>query len=185
MKIIIINPLNKKEFYLDIPLKVKTLKNELDSIVPYIASLNDKINKMENRINILENEVNKLLSIKEEYIQLKKEKMDENKYLFPRSCIILPNEENVILSWFDKKPSKFNLLLDSRIDGDKTSTFYQKCEKKCPTILFFRTTNGARFGGFTSRFWSKYGTISDKNSFVFSLDKKEKYKVTNTDQAIF
>ena len=70
MKIIIINPLNKKEFYLDIPLKVKTLKNELDSIVPYIASLNDKINKMENRINILENEVNKLLSIKEEYIQL-------------------------------------------------------------------------------------------------------------------
>ena len=28
VKIIIINPLNKKEFYLDIPLKVKTLKNE-------------------------------------------------------------------------------------------------------------------------------------------------------------
>ena len=47
VKIIIINPLNKKEFYLDIPLKEKTLKNELDSIIPYIASLNDKINKME------------------------------------------------------------------------------------------------------------------------------------------
>jgi len=185
MKINIINPLNKKEFFIDIPLKEKSLKNEIDSIIPYIVSLNDKINKMENRINILENKVNELYSIKEEYTKLKKEKIEQNNLLFPKSSIIKSNEENVILSWFDIKPSKCNLLLDSKIDGDKTSTFYQKCEKKCPTILFFKTTNGARFGDFTTQFWSKIGNLKDEKSFVFSLDKKEKYKVTNTDQSTY
>ena len=43
MKIIIINPLNKKEFSIDIHLKEKTLKNEIDSIIPYIISLNDTL----------------------------------------------------------------------------------------------------------------------------------------------
>ena len=52
MKINIINPLNKKEFSIDIHLKEKTIKNEIDSIIPYIISLNDKINKMEKRISI-------------------------------------------------------------------------------------------------------------------------------------
>ena len=185
MKINIINPLNKKEFFIDIPLKEKSLKNEIDSIIPYIVSLNDKINKMENRINILENKVNELYSIKEEYTKLKKEKIEQNNLLFPKSSIIKSNEENAILSWFDKKPSKFNLLLDSKIDGDKTSTFYQKCGNKCPTILFFKTTNGARFGGFTTQFWSKLGDVKDEKSFVFSLDKKEKYKVTNSKSALW
>ena len=185
MKINIINPLNKKEFYIEIPLKEKSLKNEIDSIIPYIVSLNDKINKMENRIIILENKVNELYSIKEEYSKLKKDKKEQNNVLFPKSSIINANEENIILSWFDIKPIKFNLLLDSKVDGDSTSTFYQKCEQKCPTILFFKTTNGARFGGFTTKFWSNLGVAKDEKSFVFSLDKKEKYKVTNIDEAIY
>ncbi len=185
IKINIINPLNKKEFFIEIPLKEKTLKNEIDSIIPYIVSLNDKINKMENRINILENKVNELYSIKEEYSKLKKENMEENSSSFSKSSIITSKDENTILSWFDRKPSNFNLLLDSKIDGDLTSTFYQKCKNKCPTILFFKTSNGARFGGFTTQFWPENGSNEDKKSFVFSLDKKEKYKVTNSKYSLY
>jgi len=140
---------------------------------------------MENRINILENKVNELYSIKEEYSKLKKENMEKNSSSFSKSSIITSKDENIILSWFDRKPSKFNLLLDSKIDGDLTSTFYQKCKNKCPTILFFKTTNGARFGGFTTQFWSEIGDIKDKKSFVFSLDKKEKYKVTNSNYSLY
>ena len=186
MKINIINPMNKKEFSIDIPLKEKTLKNEIESIIPYIKSLNDKINKMENRINVLENKVNELYSIKEEYTKLKEEKIEQNNLLFPKSSIIKKDEENLITSWFDKIPSKFNLLLDSKRDGDSTSTFYQKCEKKSPTILFFKTTNGARFGGYATKFWneSKEGIIEDNKSFLFSLDRKEKYKVNNSKSAL-
>ena len=46
MKINIINPMNKKEFNIDIPLKEKTLKNEIDSIITYITSLKAQINKI-------------------------------------------------------------------------------------------------------------------------------------------
>ena len=186
MKINIINPMNKKEFSFDIPLKEKTLKNEIDSIIPYIKSLNDKINKMENRINVLENKVNELYSIKEEYTKLKKEKLEQNNLLFPQSNIIKSEDENLILSWLDKKPFKINLLFDSKIDGDTISTFYKKCQKKCPTMIFFKTTSGSRFGGYTTQFWIESGGfIKDDKSFLFSLDLKGKYKVNNKDYALY
>ena len=58
IKLKIINPINKKEFYISIPLKEKSLKSELDSIIPYIVSLNDKINNIEKRMNLMEKKLN-------------------------------------------------------------------------------------------------------------------------------
>jgi len=136
-------------------------------------------------MSILENKVNELFSIKEEYSKLKKENIENNNMIFEKSSIIKKDDENTILSWLDKKPSKFNLLLDSKIDGDSTTTFNQKCNNKCPTILFFKTTKGVRFGGFTTKFWEKSNFMKDEKSFVFSLDKKEKYKVTNPNFSIY
>ena len=142
MKIRIINPLNKKELYINIPLKEKSLKSEVDSLIPYIKSLHEKIDKMENRITLLENKVNELYIIKDELQKFKqkekeqKEIKEKNNRLFPESNIIKPEDENIILSWFDKKPLKFNLLLDTKKDGDSISTFYQKCENKAPNTLF-------------------------------------------------
>ena len=51
------------------------------------------------------------------------------------------------MSWLEKKPKKFNLLMDTRIDGDSNSTFYEKCGKKCPIMIFITTTDEYRFGG--------------------------------------
>ena len=136
---------------------------------------------MKNRISILENKYDDIkIYIKEEL------KNKQDKFLFLQSNIIQTNDENVILSWFEKRPKKFHLLLDSKVDGDSTSTFYQRCENKKPTILFFKTTKGARFGGFTTQFWicSEKGAIRDDKSFVFSLDKREKYKVVSTKDAL-
>ena len=56
------------------------------------------------------------------------ENNEKNIRFFPKSNIVKPNDEYIILSWFDKKPISFNLLFDSKIDGDLTSTFYQRCE---------------------------------------------------------
>ena len=184
IKIKIINPLNKNEFYISIPLKEKSLKNEIDSIIPYITSLNDKINKLENRVSILENKVNELYSIKEEYCKLKTKNIEKENKLFQESNIIKSEDEKIILSWFDRKPLRFNLLLNTKKDGDLTSTFYQKCGNKCPTMLFVKTTNGDIFGGYTTQLWSKSGFSADEKSFVFSLNLKQKYKVTNKDKAI-
>lgn len=185
IKIKITNPINKKEFYMNIPLKEKSLKSEMDSIIPYIMSLNDKINDMEKRMNIFENKLNELYLIKEEYCKLKKKIDEENNRIFPESNIIKLEDENVILSWFDKKPLRFQLLMDTKKDGDLISVFYSKCGNISPTILFFKTTNGARFGGYTTQIWPSKGVQADENSFVFSLDKKEKYKNNNPRQAIW
>ena len=200
MKIRIINPLNKKELYINIPLKEKSLKSEVDSLIPYIKSLHEKIDKMENRITLLENKVNELYIIKDELQKFKKKEKEQKEKekekeqneikekdnrLFPESNIIKKEDEKIILSWLDQKPLKFSLLLDTQKDGDSISTFYQKCEKKAPTILFFKTTKGARFGGYTTQIWPTRGKSKDEKSFLFSLNKKEKYKVNEPERAIF
>ena len=69
-----------------------------------------------------------------------------------------------------------SLLLDTQKDGDSITTFYQKCNQKAPTILFFKTIKGARFGGYTTQIWPIKGLSKDENSFVFSLNKKNNPK---------
>ena len=78
------------------------------------------------------------------------------------------------------------MLLDSKNDGDKISTFYEKCKDKYPTIDLIKTTNGKKFGGYTSFPWkNNCGIIvEDKDSFIFSLNKKKKYKIISHKNAI-
>ena len=70
-KLKINNPANKKEFYLDIPLKEKTITSEISSIYEYINSLNNKIIDLEKKVD-------DLCNFKEEYLKRKKEK-EKNK----------------------------------------------------------------------------------------------------------
>ena len=54
MKIKIKNPINEKVYFINIPLKEKDLKNEMDSIITYISSLNNRIDELEKKVNKLE-----------------------------------------------------------------------------------------------------------------------------------
>ena len=62
---------------------------------------------------------------------------------------------------------------------DEVLNDISKCVNKCPTMVFVKTTNGYRFGGFTSKLWTKNSYVKDDKCFIFSLDKKEKYNITN------
>ena len=65
MKIKINNPTLNKEFFINIPLKEKDLKSEIDSLVPYVISLNVKINNLEKTIKEIKIEFeNKIKIIK-------------------------------------------------------------------------------------------------------------------------
>jgi hypothetical protein len=86
------------------------------------------------------------------------------------------------LSWFDKKPIKFNLLLDSKIHGDSNLTFKEKCFNKSPTMIFVKTTDNFRFGGYTSVTWPLHDKKKDEKSFLFSIDKKRKYKIKESEK---
>ena len=196
MKIKIINPAINREFYITIPLK--EFQNELNSIIPYINNLNDKIKNLENEVNTIKNKFNDIHDIyiyRNDIIQFIKEKKEKEKrtkelyesYDINKSNIINKDEIDLIIRWIDyKNPSKIKLLLDSKIDGDVIETFLSKCEGKYPTIVLIKTTKGKRFGGYSSIPWrvtnGSYDT--DVNSFIFSLDKKKKYKILKPEKAI-
>ena len=205
MKIEITNPFNQRTFGIDVPIKEKNIRMEVDGLTNYMSSLNERVTSLENKNKELENknkelenkfkelenknkelenknkelekQVKELMPIKDEYLkQLEIKKM--MKSYFKDSSIVKLEEVDTIMTWFEKKPTKFNKLLDSKIDGDSTNAFENKCAKKCPTMVFVKTTNGYRFGGFTTVLWNgSYG--KDNKAFLFSLDRKEKYNITN------
>ena len=189
MKIKIINPINNKEFYINVLSKEKDIKSEINSIVTYVTSLNEKVQKLENKVNLLENKLNEIYVYKD-FIEKKKEKEEEEqkKICEPlyKSSVINKEEIDLFMNWLDQKPKKIKLLLDSKIDGDLTQTFYHKCGGKFPTVVFVKTTKGKRFGGYCSIGWENKngGALKDINNFIFSLDKKKKYKIKNPDRGI-
>ena len=166
------------------------MRSEVNNLINYISSLNDRITSVENKNKELENknkelekqvkelekQIKELMSIKEEYNKLKQKEIKNDNRFFKESNIIKLEDENTIIGWLEKKPAKFIKLLDSKIDGDSTNAFQNKCAKKCPTMVFVKTTNDYRIGGFTTILWTNGTYGKDNKAFLFSLDKKEKIK---------
>ena len=95
------------------------------------------------------------------------------------------NEFEMIHKWFsDKKPTSAELLLDAKINNNFYQAFFEKCGNVPNTMIFIKTTEGERFGGYTSVIWPIHGKSKDTESFLFSLSKKGKYKVINPESAI-
>ena len=176
MKIEITNTNNQRTFGIDVPIKEKNIRMEVDGLTNYMSSLNE-------RVTSLEKQVKELMSIKDEYEKLKQLEIKNKNRYFKDSSIVKLEDEDTIMTWFEKKPSQFNKLLDSKIDGDSTNAFENKCAKKCPTMVFVKTTNGYRFGGFTTVLWTHGSYGKDNKAFLFSLDRKEKYNITNENYA--
>ena len=183
MKIKIINPIDDEEFFINVNSKEKDTKSEINSIIACVNSLTQKVQNLENKVNILENKLNELIKEKEE----KKKKELYEKYQIYKSSVINKDEIDLFMNWFDKKPTKIKLLLDSKIDGDSTQTFYNKCSNKFPTVVLVKTTKGRRFGGYCSIGWENTNSNfkKDINNFIFSLDKKKKYKIKKPENGIY
>ena len=141
------------------------------------------MSSLNERVSSLEKQVKELMSIKDEYEKLKQLEIKNKNRYFKDSSIVKLEDEDTIMTWFEKKPSQFNKLLDSKIDGDSTNVFQNKCAKKCPTMVFVKSTNGYRFGGFTTIIWTNGSFGKDNKAFLFSLDRKEKYNITNENYA--
>jgi hypothetical protein len=89
----------------------------------------------------------------------------------------------------DEKNSRilFIMCYKATIDEDKASSFRKKCENLSPLIFVIETTDGFRFGGYTSSFLnnSRNSYINDPYSFIFSFDTKKKYKIIKNEEAVF
>jgi hypothetical protein len=187
MKIKIVNPANDREIFINVPLKEKDLKSEIDSLIPYVASLSERIQVLEKKLDEIYIYKDILEEIRKEKEIERKEKELIKKYgEIVKSQILNLNEKELFLSWLENKPKKIKLLLDSRIDGDLTQTFYNKCSGKYPTVVFVKTTKGHRFGGYSSIPWKNLNEqfAEDEKNFIFSLDKQKKYNIINPKNAI-
>ena len=187
MKLKLSNPLINKDIIINLTLKAKDIKSEVESPIPYITSLNKKIDSLENQIKDMKIEFdNKIKDMKAEFEnKIKDIKIELNvPNLFQGSQIIDNNDKNIIVSWFDKKPTSTELLLNAEINDNFLQAFFSKCLSRKNTMIFIRTTGNLRFGGFTSVIWPTKGNASDKESFVFSLTNRQKYKILNADRAL-
>ena len=103
MKIKIINPSTEKEFFINAPLKEKDLKSEMKSLIPYIASLNDRVQFLEKKVNCLEQKLNEIYVYKNDLEELKKEnlieKEKERNNDANNSEILNKNEMGLFLGW--------------------------------------------------------------------------------------
>ena len=184
IKLKINNNFANKEFFINLPLKQK--ETQIESLIEYISSLDNKITNLENEIKDIKNELNEMKEKYKKDIEKLFKELEKNymQLLFKDSNIVRQDEEDLIKSWFDKKYISAKLLLNANIDNNFWDSFYNKCGNKANTIIFIKTTGNLRFGGYTSQIWPIIGRVKDDKSFIFSLTKKEKYKVINSEYSI-
>ena len=72
----------------------------------------------------------------------------------------------------------FRLLYSSTPDTNTKEDFHKYCDNKGSTIVLVETSNGRRFGGFTSLSWkSNNQWVEDPAACIFSFDNHKKYKL--------
>ena len=161
--IYITNTINDSKFCLNIPIKVKDLKLEMENIISVIVELQEKNENLEKRVKYLE-----------EYIKIleKEKKINLNKI----SNILTNDDSSLIISWLPNNPSKFELLFDTKRDRDYASTFHDKCDGQYPTLIIIKSNTGYIFGGYVTSPWDSNNSFkSAPNSFIFSINQKQKY----------
>ena len=162
--------------------------------------------KKEIKNNIKDENEQEKISQQNSYNELKQNSfhlsLDENHLPFQESTIFSENFEDrqkemeLILHWLSPSLSNLEnppkvlqtkLLYKSEIDGDKASSFHEKCDNISPTITIIQTKEGYRYGGYTSVCWdvpekSEYRT--DNDAFIFSFDTLKKYECLNKEKSI-
>ena len=87
-------------------------------------------------------------------------------------------------SWLNNRKFETELLYRKSRDGSKPDDFHDKCDNKGITITFIETTKGYKFGGYTELDWDKSGCKTDKSTFIFSFNNKQKYTARNFNYSI-
>ena len=82
------------------------------------------------------------------------------------------------------KTINYKLLYQATKDSDKAKIFHEKCDNKKNTMVLIETTQGKKFGGFTTQTWDGDTDKQDENAFIFSLDKLKIYDIIRNQNAI-
>lgn len=159
--------------------------NNIRKILTYISKMNQNEKEMNELLN--KNMSNLNIQFEKEKCNIKLEEYNfGKKNIFPKlSNILNPNDVELIISWMPNKPIHFNLIFDTKRDGDYSSTFHDKCDGKSPTLVVIKSNSGYIFGGYvTTAFNCNNSNIEAPNSFIFSLNEKQKYYASSQTNSI-
>lgn len=188
--------------------KMNNLEEMKDALKQEIVNniKNSNSNEYEHNDNENEQEHEKI-SNENSYEEIKKSNniyllVDQNQLPFQESTIFSRNEEEkqkeieLIVEWvspcllnFQNPPKvlRTKLVYKSEIDGDKASTFHEKCDNLGPTITIIQTKDGYRYGGYTSVNWEgpeQPEFKADQDAFIFSFDTVKKYECLDPEKSI-
>jgi len=141
------------------------------------------------RMKAQENELlKKQLEELQYQIQILQERQEEDEVKEVKGDIIHDmNELEMITKKINKENKRIiiNLLYKASADSDSAAVFHEKCDGANNTIVLVETTDGKRFGGYTTKSW-KGNCVekADTDAFIFSFDKMKTYDNIPGDDAI-
>ena len=184
--------------------EIANLKREINDMKEKEVLLTNDNTQLKNDINLLKKENNQLnkdnaqlknneTQLKEEIIELK-EKLnilwETRRYITNLdSKIINENKEynESLKNWIDpSKKIKAELLYRLSENGDDKKTFHELCDNKGPTLTLFHVNDGNIIGIYTpldldsNSLWK-----NDMDTFIFNLNKNQKYKKLKEDCSIY
>ena len=152
-----------------------------------INNLVNKVNNLEKKVEALNNELiqnKKDIEILFKEIKELKEKKNEEITNNIDSKIVNYKEIEFIANYlrktslFKNKRINFKLLYRGTRDGDNTINLHQKCDKYKNVIIFMKSEQGNRYGGYSNIGWEsrEIGILEypiDDNAFLFSIDNQK------------
>ena len=163
---------------------IKNLVNKVNSLEKQVETLNNEVTKNKKDIEILFNEIKELKKIKDTIPKEITNKID--------SKIVSYKEIEFIANYlkqelFQNKEINFKLLYRGTRDGDDTINLHKKCDKYKNVIIFMKSEQGNRYGGFSNIGWEskdKWEYPYDDNAFLFSIDNKKIFKAIKGENKI-
>lgn len=180
---------------LDAKTKLKLMDERIKSLEKKVEDLTKENNEIKEKVNILFNFYNENKMLKDKTNKLKNNFNNTNNQLnvgINYSNIIKNNNEiDFILKEIEKGigPIKINnikLIYRATRDGGLVSEFHSKCDNIKNTLMIVQTSEGYKFGGFTSTGWkSENGEdIYDEKAFCFSINLNKIYNIISPKYAL-
>jgi DNA repair exonuclease SbcCD ATPase subunit len=112
--------------------------------------------------------------------------LSEREVIETSDVIERENELDLIKDRLGKNNLNLILLYKATRDGDDAEIFHAKVGDTRNNITLIKTSQGVRFGGYTSQSWDGINIFKeDDTAFVFSLTKLKTYDVNQKESAIW
>ena len=168
-----------KEIIFELNQKNKNDSEKIRDLIQIVIEQNKEISDLKKEVNDLKEKLNILWKEKEERKKI---------YNFD-SKIINGNEKynECLKNWIDPlRKIKAEFLYRLSQNGENISTFHELCDNKGPTLTLFHVNNGNKVGIYTPLSWDSNSEWKmDMDTFIFNLNKNQKYKKLQPEHSIY